>query len=143
MIYLIGSLKNQRIPQIASQLRAANYEVFDEWFSAGPDADDHWKAYEQERGHDYITALRGYPARHVFDFDKTHIDRAAMGVLVCPAGKSGHLELGWILGSGRPGFILLDETDVRWDVMYQFATGVVSGVDGLLTAIRREEMKHR
>jgi nucleoside 2-deoxyribosyltransferase len=41
-----------------------------------------------------------------------------------PAGKSAHLELGYMIGRGKPCFVLFDEEPERWDVMYQFATAV-------------------
>ena len=40
-------------------------EVFDDWYAAGPEADDYWKSYEINRGRDYIDALSGRAARHV------------------------------------------------------------------------------
>lgn len=121
VIYLIGSLRNPKVPDIAQVLRQWGWEVFDDWHAAGPEADDYWQRYEQARGHDYKTALSGYAARHVFGFDKFHLDRASAGVLVLPAGKSGHLELGYLIGQGKPGYILLDGEPERFDVMYQFA----------------------
>lgn len=125
-VYVIGSLRNPRVPEVAKQLRAAGLEVFDDWFAAGPEADDHWREYEKDRGHTYAQALQGHAARHVFEFDKKHLDSCDAAVLVGPAGKSAHMELGYILGQGKPGFILLDQVteDSRWDVMYQFATRV-------------------
>lgn len=131
MIYLIGSLRNPAIPGIAMTLRKQGFEVFDDWFAAGPEADDYWKAYEVGRGHTYLEALASYPADHVFTFDKRHLDRATAAVLALPAGKSGHLELGYLLGTGRPGYILLDSPD-RWDVMYLFATGVYERLEDLI-----------
>ncbi len=127
MIYLIGSLRNPEVPNIANILREDGHEVFDDWYSAGPEADDKWRDYERGKGHDYRTALRGYAAQHVFEFDRTHLLRADEVLLILPAGKSGHLELGWALGQGKPGYILLDNPD-RWDVMYQFAHGVFVSV---------------
>jgi hypothetical protein len=140
MIYLIGSLRNPEVPNVAKQLRLAGYECFDDWFSAGPEADDKWRDYERSRGRSYIEALGGLAARHVFEFDRTHLERATDVVLLLPAGKSGHLELGWALGRGKRGYVLLDNPD-RWDVMYQFATGVCSSVDELVTTMRRNQMK--
>lgn len=135
MIYLIGSLRNPEVPLIANSLRAEGHEVFDDWFAAGPEADDKWRDYEKSRGHSYLEALHGYAARNVFAFDKCHLQRASRVVLVLPAGKSGHLELGWALGRGIPGYILLDSPD-RWDVMYQFATAVVTSVEELIKELR-------
>lgn len=95
-----------------------------------------WKAYEQGRGRVYKDALKGYAARHVFAFDKLHLDTSSHVVLVLPAGKSGHLELGYAAGSGKRTFVLLEpETDPRWDVMYQFADEVCESTDELVKAI--------
>lgn len=130
-LYLIGSLRNERIPEVANRLRESGLDVFDDWMAAGPEADDFWKKYEVGRGHDYQRALQGYAAKHVFEFDKYHLDRCDSACLVLPAGKSGHLELGYVAGSGKPTFILLDEQDVRFDVMYQFATKVFNDEEEL------------
>lgn len=143
MIYLIGSLRNPAIPYLAEGLRrATDEEVFDDWHAAGPNADDCWRDYEKSRGRSYIEALDGYAARNVFNFDKTHLTRAEVVVLALPAGKSGHMELGWSLGQGKPGYILLDNPE-RWDVMYQFATGVFSDFDRMVDAIMRQIRRKR
>src|SRR5690348_9389879 len=105
MIYLIGSLRNPKVPEIAAQLRAKGHEVFDDWYAAGEIADDSWRDYEQQRGRTYAEALKGHAAKHVFEFDLTHLGRASAAVLVLPAGKSSHLELGWMLGKGKRGFV--------------------------------------
>lgn len=136
-IYLIGSLRNPAIPTFGVALRNEGYDVFDDWHAAGPTADDEWRRYETDRGRTYREALEGYAARHVFKFDLTHLDRADAGVLVLPAGKSGHLEFGYIIGQGKPGFVLLDPTVDRWDVMYQFATCIVGSLDELITNLRK------
>jgi hypothetical protein len=91
VVYLIGSLRNPTIPDIARNLRAVGFEVFDDWFAAGPNADDSWQEYEALRGRSYGEALQGYHATHVFELDKRHLDRADLGILVMPAGRSGHL----------------------------------------------------
>ncbi len=135
IIYLIGSLRNPQVPVIAEQLRAAGHETFDDWYAAGPEADDKWRDYERGRGRSYPEALSGYAAGHVFDFDRHHLERADAVVLMLPAGKSGHLELGWAIGRGKPGYILLDDPE-RWDVMYKFATGVFYSVDDLIMALK-------
>ena len=124
VIYLIGSLRNPEIPVIGNYLRSLGLEVFDDWFAAGPIADDSWQEYETGRGHSYKEALKGYAAKHVFDFDLHHLNRADTGVLVMPAGKSGHLELGYLRGQGKPVYILFDKETERYDQMYQFAEEV-------------------
>lgn len=125
-VYLLGSLKNrEKIIPLAKNLRKMGFkEVFEDWISPGPDADDYWRDYEKERGRDYLQALGGWAGTHVFEFDSFHIERSDIGIMCMPCGKSGHLELGNMLGSGKRGYILFDGEPERWDVMYQFADGI-------------------
>lgn len=134
-IYVIGSMKNPRVPEVAAWLRGLGYDAFDDWYSPGPECDDKWQAYEKARGRTFAEALAGHHAKHVFALDKKHLDESAACVLVAPAGKSGHLELGYMIGRGKPGFILLDGEPERFDVMYQFATGVHSLLESLAYAL--------
>src|ERR1035437_6979047 len=136
-VYLIGSLRNIKVADVASKLRAAGHEVFDDWYAAGPEADDYWREYEIAKGNNYKQGLAGYAAKHVYEFDKVHLDRNDIGILILPAGKSGHLELGYMIGAGKKGYILFDETMPadRWDVMYRFGTGVFFSVEDLITEI--------
>ena len=134
-IYLVGSLRNKEIPNVARELRKLGLDVFDDWFAAGPEADDYWKEYEIGKGKSYKEALRGYAAQHVFQFDKHHLDRVDAAILVLPAGRSGHLELGYVAGSGKPTFILLDDAYIdtgRFDVMYNFATAVFENKEEMI-----------
>lgn len=123
-IYLIGSLRNPQVTILGQELREAGFDVFDDWMAAGPEADDFWMKYEKSRGHGFDEALAGYAAQHVFKFDKFHLNRCDAAILLLPAGKSGHLELGYFIGAGKPGFILMDKEPERYDVMYNFASGV-------------------
>ena len=131
-IYLIGSLRNPEIPNIGNKLRATGYDVFDDWHAGGPGADDAWQRYEKIRGRSYGDALYSPAAVNIFEFDKHHIEESDIGVLTLPAGKSGHLEFGMMLGSGKKGYILFDGEPERWDVMYQFADGVFFDIEDLV-----------
>lgn len=136
MIYLIGSLKNPSIRALAARLRREGFEVFDDWHAAGEDADDIWQEYERQRGRSYKEALASPHAEAVFQMDTTYLDHADAVVLVLPAGKSAHLELGWALGQGKAGFILLDGEPARFDVMYKFADAVCNDVDELIKELQ-------
>lgn len=131
LIYLIGSLKNKKVPILANKLRELGYDVFDDWYSAGYEADDKWQEYEKEKGHNYKQALNGYHADHVFKLDYFHINRADIVILYLPAGKSGHLELGYAIGKGKKAYILMEGEPDRWDVMYRFADKVCLNFDEL------------
>src|SRR5690606_13433819 len=138
-IYLIGSLRNPDIPLIADKVRKeTKVEVFDDWFAAGPEADDFWKAYEVSRGRSYSEGLQGYAARHVFEFDRHHLDTSDGAILALPAGRSGHLELGYMAGRGKRTYILLDRSyldEDRWDCMYQFANIVTTNLEDIIKDI--------
>lgn len=131
-IYLIGSLRNPEIPLFAGDLRKAGFDVFDSWYAAGDKADDAWQAYSDQRGLTFEEALQDHSAQHVFQFDKKFLDRADAAVLLMPAGKSGHLELGYMVGRGKPTAIVIPETPPRYDVMYNFAERVFVGTDSMI-----------
>lgn len=138
-LYLIGSLRNEKIPHLAKKLREElKIEIFDDWFSPGPEADNFWRDFEKVRGSTYKEALNAYAAKHVYAFDKFHIDRSDFGVLVMPAGKSGHLELGYMIGAGKTCYILFEEEPERWDVMYQFAKDIFFSVDELIAQLKKD-----
>lgn len=130
-IYLIGSLRNPEIPKLAKLLRAKGHDVFDDWFAAGPEADDYWQKYVSDKGLTYEEALRDYAAQHVFNFDKFHLDRCDKVVLVLPAGKSGHLEAGYAAAAGKLEIVLAGPVE-RYDVMYAFANKVHMDWESLL-----------
>ena len=129
-LYLIGSLRHAGVRELAAELRRLEFDVFDDWHAAGPEADDIWRDYEKQRGRSYLEALDGYHAKHTFALDYKHLSESEVAVLALPCGKSGHLEFGWHLGHNKRGYILLDNPD-RWDVMYQFATGVFADKEEL------------
>jgi len=139
-VYLIGSLRNEKIPALGCRLREAGHEVFDDWHGAGPEADDFWQKYEKQRGRSYAEALKGHAAKNTFAFDYRHLSRCEACVLVLPAGKSGHLEFGYMLGTGKKGYVLFEEEPERWDVMYQFAHGVFFDQDDLIASLASVEI---
>lgn len=136
-VYLIGSLGNGEVPYVAEILRAAGHEVFASWFAAGPEADRHWEMYERGRGLTFEAALRDYAAQAVFNFDRRHLEACDVAVLLMPAGRSGHLELGYAIGKGKRGFICHPSEPERWDVMAAFAERVCIGVDELKEALAK------
>lgn len=139
-IYLIASLRNREVIKLANYLRKeTGHEIFDDWISPGEEADDKWKEYETLRGRNYKQALQGWAAKHVFEFDHYHLNDSDAAILVHPAGKSCHLEFGYTIGQGKPGWIILEDAE-RWDVMMQFAYlnggGIAYNKEELSTLIR-------
>ena len=136
LIYLIGSLRNPRIPEIEKALTQEGFDVFASWYAAGEHADDSWRDYEQGRGLNLEAALRDYAAQHVFEFDKYHLDRCDIAVLVMPAGKSCHIELGYAIGRGKRGLVLLEDEPNRYDVMLAFTDRVCYNLPELIHELR-------
>lgn len=136
-LYVIGSLRNPQVPIIGNALRDMEHEAFDNWFTGGPGADDAWRDYERSRGHSYQEALDNHSARHIYGFDRFHLNRCHGAVLTLPAGRSGHLEAGFFSGLGKPVFMLLDTEGEpeRLDVMTQFLYRVCSTVEDLCNEI--------
>ena len=137
-IYIIGSLRNPKVPALAQRLRSLGIDVFDDWYSAGEAADASLYAYETARGRNYAEALEGYAAKHIYQLDKFHLDRCDMAVLVMDAGRSAHLELGYIRGQKKPGFILLDQIPDRIDIMYQLASKIFLNEEELIAELKKE-----
>ena len=138
VIYLVGSLRDRKVPIIGEQLRqATRYEIFDQWWTASEDADDWLRDYFKYRKMSYKDAIHSYAAKHIFDFDKHHLDRASVGVLVMPAGKSCHLELGYLAGQGKPCYVLFDKEPERLDIMYNFATNIFFNTEDLINELNR------
>lgn len=138
VVYLIGSLRNPEIPHIGNLLETLGWEAFTDWHSAGERADDSWQEHETIRGRTYAEALKGYHARHVFDFDLYHLNRSSAGLLILPAGKSCHLELGYLKGQGKPVYALYLEPpkDGRWDIMMVFCTNVFFSKEEMLQGLK-------
>lgn len=140
--YIIGSLRHPRIAEISNELEAAvpGLVAFDEWYSAGPEADDRWRDHQRARGRSYAEALAGEAARHVFEFDRDHLVSSDVAILVMPAGRSCGIELGVVAGLKLAGWarrtcILLDDPE-RWDVMMRFADCVTTDVAGVIAWLR-------
>ena len=135
-IYIIGSLANPKIPELANLLAKEGFEPFCDWFSPGPEADIKWREYSKARGWTYKQALNSHAASHIFEWDKKHLDESDAAVMLMPAGKSGHLELGYTVGKGKPGFILFDSEPEKWDIMVRFATDTFTHPNDLIFALR-------
>jgi hypothetical protein len=142
VIYLIGALKNPEVPKAGEYLRSLGFEVFDDWYSAGPEADDCLRDHYRSRGFNYREIMESHSAKHIFEFDYKHLNRADIGVMLMPAGKSAHLELGYLIGRGRPGYILFDKEPERVDIMHQFATGIFFNVEEMGQEILRTSKAH-
>ena len=135
-VYLMGALANPNIPFIGNKIRELGFEAIEDWWACGPLADSYLKHYAKIRKLNYKQTLDTYAAKHIFGFDKDLIDKADIGVLCMPSGKSAHLELGYLIGTGKPGYILFDKEPAKIDIMYQFASNIYFNIDDLLVELK-------
>lgn len=128
----MGSLKNERVVTVHKVLESIGFDPFSDWYSAGPEADDYLRDYYKARGFNYRETLKSYSAQTIFNYDKTHLDRCDMSIMVMPAGKSAHMEMCYHIGKGKPSFILFDKEPERVDIMHNFATEVFLSIDEMV-----------
>ena len=135
-VYVIGSLRNPIVSSFSNYLRVNGIPgVFDDWMAGGPQCDDEWKAYHLKRGDTFLQALLGEMAKNIFRFDKEHLDRCSICVIVAPFGVSAPFELGYAKGRGCKTAMLMlpEELDKdRWDVMYQFCDVISADKEDIL-----------
>ena len=137
-IYIIGSLRDPDVVYLALRLREAGHDVYDDWYSAGPEADDAWQRHQSAKGVSFKDAIQGPHAQCVIDDDSKWLMWADTVVMV-GSGRSRGMELGWRVGQGAQGFILLHEEPPRWDVMYGLGgTRVVYSLGELLAALEAQ-----
>ncbi len=143
-IYVGGSLRNPKIAEFAHKIETElGIEAFADWAQPGPDTDDFWRNYAKARGWSYRQALKSHGASQIFDFDYEHLNRCDAMVLLLPAGKSAHMELGFTRGSDKPGFVVFEEEPERWDVMYKFATEIFFSQEEFIDYLKEKKNGNR
>lgn len=134
MIYVIGSLSNPRVEEVADALRAAGIDAFDQWRAA---QGDYWADYAKRKGLSFREAIKLDFVETAFQFDLKYLKLAEAAVMVMPAGRSGGIELGWMLGQGKRGYILYDGEPERPDLMAKLATAVCFSIEELIQELKR------
>ena len=136
-VYLMGSLANPNIPFIGNRIRSLGFEAIDDWWACGPISDSYLKHYAKIRGLNYKQTLQTHAAKHVYEFDKGLIDKADIGVLCMPSGKSAHMEFGYFIGTGKPGYVLFEKEPARIDIMYQLSGNLCFSIDELVKELKK------
>lgn len=150
-IYVASSWRNEEQPALVERLRQAGHEVYDfknpqgegpgtgfGWQRLDPD----WKNWTPEK---YRTYLTHSVAQAGFESDERAMIRADACVLCLPAGRSAHLELGWMLGRGQLGYVLLSEKGFDPDLMYLLTpmSRICVNEEELFAAIAADEARMR
>ena len=110
---MASSWRNPRYPQVVAEIQNAGFEVYD--FRHPPDInagfnwheiDPNWEKWSMKQ---FIKALNHPLPCRAFKSDTGGMAWANICVLVCPCGRSSHIEAGYMKGQGKPVIVLLDE----------------------------------
>lgn len=139
LIYVIGSLKNRGIMNLAVRLRKKfpKVDFFCGWTSVGPRADEYLVEHAKIRGLNYRQTLALPEADLAFNFDLDHIDQADAGLLVMPCGKSGWAEGGYMRGQGKPVWALFPGQPERFDLMTKFFSDLAFSERELIATLKK------
>lgn len=117
-IYLASSWRNPKQPELLTVLRAAGHDTYD---FRDPDAAFKWSEVRddwKEQGPKMLVPMLQHPlALKGFQRDFSAMKWADTCVMMQPCGVSAALELGWMVGAGKDGFILLAEERFEPELM--------------------------
>jgi hypothetical protein len=126
-VYVAASWRTPSQPLVVQLLRQDGHEVYDfrdDGF-AWEAIDARWQAWTPE---EFVAALYSPLAIKGFRRDKAALDWCEVCVLLQPSGRSAHLELGYAVGVGKYGIVLLEERQEP-DLMYGLAHHVCTHLD--------------
>jgi hypothetical protein len=131
-IYVASSWRNYFQPGIVNILRKCGHEVYDfrHPHSLEPelggfswsDIDDKWKSWDPK---EYREALKNPIAKKGYDLDIHALSSCDACVLVLPCGRSANWELGYAMGQGKQGYVVMFES-AEPELMYREATILTS-----------------
>ncbi len=128
-IYVASSWRNPLQTEVVATLRLCGHEVYD---FRNPTPGNHgfgWRQCEMAPppwpGEKLREVLRHPIARQGYAHDMGALRECEACVLVLPCGRSAHWELGWAMGAGKPGYVLMLGPDEP-ELMYSEATILAS-----------------
>lgn len=140
-IYVASSWRNPDQPELIKLLKEhfGEASVFD-FRHPAPKCDGfHWEQIDPD-WHDwtpeeYIGALRHRAATEGFMRDMLAMHEADVCVLLLPAGRSAHLEAGWMKGVGKRLVIITQDREEP-ELMYKLADIILNGFDDIVDTLQ-------
>ena len=123
-IYVASSWRNLHQPSVVEALRGAGHGVYD---FRNPEPGDNGFSWKQC---DPLLPATGWPiaelarvldhpaARRGFQFDYGAMQRSTGACLVLPAGRSAHLEIGWLMARMPGRVCILSYEPIEPELMY-------------------------
>ena len=145
-VYVASSWRNPLQIAVCAGLKSAGIPHYDFKNPEPGNHGFHWsdvmESYEKDTGEnqladmeDYLKALNHPIAEDGFDRDFDAMNRADVGILILPCGRSAHLEIGWMAGHNKRTAILLDPDDdgkVTPELMYKMVDYIAPSFFDLL-----------
>lgn len=134
-IYLASSWRNPYYLDALDRLRDAGHSVYDfrensfQWHQL-PDYLGNASTPKQ-----LVEGLRHPTSTEHFALDYGAMQWADTGVLLMPAGRSAHLEAGWLAGRGKETFVVLHEDKFEPELMYLLNSHIVLSMDELMEVL--------
>jgi hypothetical protein len=148
-IYVASSWRNEGQPAVVARLRSERHEVYDfrapdpggstpggfQWSEIDPE----WKNWTPE---EYRVAVDDPIALHGLGRDFAAMATSDACVMVQPCGVSAALELGWMLGAGKVGIVLL-RAGPRFEpeLMFRLAHHLCLTLDEVVEKLRLHEKR--
>lgn len=141
-VYVASSWRNNYHVAVVAALRAAGIPCYD-FKNPEEGTGFHWgEVGVNSAGETYENYRKGlmHPRSEAgFLSDFNAMERSSHGILVLPAGRSAHLEAGWLMGQGKPTAILMfpeverDRNDLYTpELMYKMADYITDSLFDLL-----------
>jgi hypothetical protein len=131
-IYVASSWRNRTQPWVVSALRAFGHEVYDFRNPAPGNVGFGWKVCTDESppwsGETLREVLNHPVAVEGYGYDVGALRACDACVLVLPCGRSAHWELGYAMGQGKAGYVVMFEPDEP-ELMYREARIIADGPD--------------
>lgn len=143
-IYVASSWRNKAQPYVVAELRHHGHDVYDFRNPGGRDPGFHWSEIDPDwrnwTPEEFKNGLEHPLAESGFSKDFTAMMESDMCVLVCPCGRSAHLEAGYFVGADKPLFVMTAKEEP--ELMYKMATNIHHDILEIIEYIRVLE-KHK
>ena len=113
-VYLASSVKNPEIERIMNHVSGLLYVDFLDWFHDNdPTAWERWfeniEGYEGWTTGKHVDFMSHEQMIEISDCDYKEMDLCDIGVLILPSGNSSHMEIGYMVGKGKPCAVFFAE----------------------------------
>jgi len=137
-IYVASSWRNRYQPGVVERLRGEGYSVYDFRHPAKDNDGFHWSeidvAWQRWTPDAFRTALCHPVAADGFGLDMDALQECDACVLVLPAGRSAHLEMGQAAGAGKFTVVYIPE-QVEPELMYRMLVAICTTMDEVVRTL--------